>query len=117
LRRRVKDFRITHGDYERLLFEDGEGVFIFLDPPYYSTTKSRLYGKRGQLHISFDHQRFVKNMRRCDHLWLITYDDCEEVRRLFSFAYMYSWELQYGMSARRGRELFVSNYPLFKKHS
>jgi DNA adenine methylase len=108
----IKDFRITHGDYERLLFEEGEDVFIFLDPPYYSTTSSKLYGKRGDLHTSFDHKRFAENMRRCKHLWLITYDDCEEVRNLFSFAYIQSWELQYGMSAKKGREILISNFPL-----
>jgi len=108
----IKDFRITHGDYERLLFEEGEGVFIFLDPPYYSTTNSRLYGKRGDLHTSFDHERLAKNMKKCRHLWLITYDDCKEVRRLFSFAYIYSWELQYGMSVKKGREILISNFSL-----
>jgi DNA adenine methylase len=106
----IQDFKITYGDYERLLFEEGEGVFIFLDPPYYSTTNSRLYGKRGNLHLSFDHQKFAENMRKCKHLWLITYDDCEEVRRLFGFASIYSWELQYGMSAKKGKELLITNY-------
>jgi len=28
----------------------------------------------------------------------------------FSFAYIYSWELQYGMTAKKGRELFITNY-------
>jgi DNA adenine methylase len=112
----IRDFEITHGDYEKLLFEDGEGVFIFLDPPYYSTKKSKLYGKNGDLHLSFDHERFASNMKKCKHLWLITYDDCVEVRELFSFAYIYPWELQYGMNnykrktARKGRELFITSY-------
>jgi len=108
----IQDFKITHGDYERLLFEEGGDVFIFLDPPYYSTTSSKLYGRRGNLHTGFDHQRFAENMKRCKHLWLITYDDCEEVRRLFSFANICSWELQYGMSAKKGREILVSNFSL-----
>ena len=94
------------------MFEEGEGVFIFLDPPYYSTTNSRLYGKRGDLHTSFDHERFAKNMQKCPHLWLITYDDCKEVRRLFSFANIYSWELQYGITAKKGKEILISNFPL-----
>jgi len=47
-------------------------------------------------------------MKKCKHLWLITY--CEEVRRLFSFAYIYSWELQYGMAAKKGREIIITNY-------
>ena len=106
----IQDFKITHGDYEPLLFEEGEDVFIFLDPPYYSSVGSKLYGKRGNLHTSFDHKRFAENMKKCKHLWLITYDDCEEVRRLFSFAYISSWQLQYGMTAKKGRELFITNY-------
>jgi len=112
----IRDFKITHGDYEKLLFEDGEGVFIFLDPPYYSTKKSKLYGKNGNLHLNFDHERFAANMKKCKHSWLITYDDCTEVRELFSFAYMYPCEIQYGMNnykrktARKGRELFITNY-------
>jgi len=107
----IKDFEITHGDYEKLLFEDGDGVFIFLDPPYYSTTKSKLYGKNGELHLNFDHNRFAANMKQCKHLWLITYDDCIEVRELFSFAYIYPFEIQYGMTTKKGKELIITNYP------
>jgi DNA adenine methylase len=89
-----------------------------LDPPYYSTTKSKLYGKNGELHLKFDHERFANNMKKCKHLWLITYDDCTEIRRLFNFAYIYPWELQYGMNnykqknAKKGKELFITNYKL-----
>jgi DNA adenine methylase len=117
----IKDFEITHGDYEKLLLEDGNGVFIFLDPPYYSTTKSKLYGKNGDLHLSFDHERFAANMKKCNHLWLITYDDCPKIRELFSFAYIYPWNFQYGMNnykqktARKGRELFITNYKILAK--
>jgi DNA adenine methylase len=114
----IKDFEITHDDYEKLLFEDGKDIFIFLDPPYYSTTKSRLYGKNGELHLNFDHKRFASNMKKCQHTWLITYDDNTEVRRLFSFAYIYPWEIQYGMNnykqsnAKKGKELLIANYKL-----
>jgi len=112
----LKDVQIFHGDYEELLFQEGENVFIFLDPPYLEPTKSRLYGKRGFLHTSFDHERFAENMRKCNHKWLITYDDNPEIRDLFDFANIYEWELQYGMNnykqekAEKGRELFISNY-------
>jgi DNA adenine methylase len=107
---------ITNSDYENSLFQDGENVFIFLDPPYLSATKSKLYGWRGNLHTAFDHERFAKNMRKCQYKWLITYDDCPEVRALFSFANITEWTLQYGMnnykqdSAAQGRELLIKNY-------
>ena len=107
---------ITQCDYETLLFAEGEQVFIFLDPPYYTATKSRLYGKRGELHTGFDHERFADAMQRCPHRWLITYDDSPMIRSLFSFAEMSAWQLQYGMnnykqtSAAKGNELFIRNY-------
>jgi DNA adenine methylase len=107
---------ITNSDYENLLSPSGNNVFIFLDPPYLSATKSKLYGSRGNLHTTFDHERFALNMRKCKHKWLITYDDCTEVREFFSFANIYDWELQYGMNnykqetAKKGKELFITNY-------
>jgi len=112
----LKNVQISHTDYENLLFQEGENVFIFLDPPYLESTKSRLYGKRGFLHTSFDHERFAKNMKKCSHKWLITYDDSPNIRDLFDFANIYEWELQYGMNnykqakAEKGQELFISNY-------
>ena len=114
--------KITNLDYSELLQDDpnstGNTSFIFLDPPYLSATKSKLYGKRGHYHSSFDHDRFAQLLQRCPHLWLITYDDCAEVRENFQFAQIYEWELQYGMNnykqekANKGSELFISNYSL-----
>ena len=114
----LKNTKITNDDYEEILHAPGDEVFIFLDPPYLSKTKSRLYGKNGELHTSFDHERFAQNMRKCKHKWLITYDNSPEVIKLFSFANIYEWELQYGMnnykqkSAAIGKELFISNYEI-----
>lgn len=107
---------ITNLDYEALVKREGENVFIFLDPPYYSATKSALYGKNGNMHKSFDHAKFAENMKKCTHKWLITYDDSQYIRKLFSFANIMPWELMYGMrnvaegSDQKGKELFISNY-------
>jgi DNA adenine methylase len=107
---------ITNLDYEELVKQEGENVFIFLDPPYYSATKSALYGKNGNMHKSFDHERFAETMRNCTHKWLITYDDSLYIRKLFSFANIMPWDLTYGMrnitedSNQKGKELFISNY-------
>lgn len=106
---------ISNEDYSALLA--GEGAFLFLDPPYYSATASRLYGKKGDLHTGFDHARFAQAMRDCRHRWLITYDDSPYIRELFRFATIIEWRLQYGMNnykqatAASGRELFILNYP------
>jgi DNA adenine methylase len=110
------DVKITNLDYSELLQAQGNNVFIFLDPPYFTATKSKLYGKDGDLHISFQHQRFAELLRECHHQWLITYDDSPEIRKNFPDSHLWEWELQYGMnnykqgSAAKGKELFISNY-------
>jgi DNA adenine methylase len=117
----LHDTRISNHDYQVLIDSPGEEVFLFLDPPYFSATKSLLYGKNGNLHRSFDHERFANSMRNCNHKWLITYDDSTYIRDLFTFAHIYEWKLMYGMnnvgksSTKAGRELFISNYDVEKQ--
>ncbi|MBD2252292.1 DNA adenine methylase [Nostoc parmelioides] len=117
----TEDIKITNLDYSQLLDSEENDIFIFLDPPYYSATKSRLYGKDGNLHTSFEHQRFATLLQQCPHRWLITYDNSPEIRANFSSAHIYEWELQYGMNnykqsgAAKGKELFISNYEI--KHN
>ncbi len=112
----INGTQITNLDFQKVIEADGENVFIFLDPPYHSATKSALYGKNGNLHKGFDHVRFAETMKKCKHNWLITYDDSEYIRDLFSFANIIPWNLTYGMrnvtdtSDQIGKELFISNY-------
>lgn len=118
LGRVLEGVKITHLDYRKLLENGDKRVFTYLDPPYFKATKSRLYGRNGVLHINFNHDEFAHEMRKCKHSWLITYDDSPEIRKNFSFAKIYEWELQYGMNnykqgkAERGNELFIANYDL-----
>ena len=113
--------KISNLDYEEVISIDGEDVFLFLDPPYYSATKSALYGKNGTLHKIFDHERFANVMKHTKHKWLATYDDSDYIRNLFSFANIKTWDLTYGMrnvnkgSNQLGKELFISNYSLEEK--
>ncbi len=111
---------ITNYDYQEVVEKKGQNVFIFLDPPYYSATKSALYGKNGNMHTAFDHERFADVLKKTNHKWLITYDNCEYIKDLFSFANIEEWNLTYGMrnvnkgGSQVGKELFISNYDLFK---
>jgi DNA adenine methylase len=112
----LPNVEITNLDYAEVIRQAGSNVFIFLDPPYFSAAHSKLYGVKGDLHTSFDHERFADEMRKCRHRWLITYDDSDTIRSLFQFAEIVEWNLQYGMNnykratAAKGRELFIKNY-------
>jgi DNA adenine methylase len=118
----LEGIKITYLDYREVLSNGGKEVFTFLDPPYFKATKSKLYGKNGILHTGFNHDEFASEMKKCNHSWLTTYDDCPEIRKNFEFANTYGWELQYGMNnykqgkAEKGKELFISNYTLPKKY-
>lgn len=114
----LEGVKITNLDYSQLLEGEEKDVFIFLDPPYFTATQSKLYGKKGILHTCFNHQMFAELMKQCPHQWLITYDDSPTIRENFAMVNMYEWEMQYGMNnykqsiAAKGKELFITNYGL-----
>ncbi|MDJ0509837.1 MAG: DNA adenine methylase [Crocosphaera sp.] len=107
---------ITNLDYREVVNQEGENTFIFLDPPYLTATKSKLYGKDGNLHTSFNHQDFANTIKQCEHQWLITYDDSQEIKKYFQDFKIIPWQLQYGMNnykqgkAKKGQEIFIINY-------
>jgi DNA adenine methylase len=116
---------ITNWDYSVVLSKKGKNVFIFLDPPYMSSAKAKLYGENGKYHTNFNHKNFYENVRKCKkHKWLITYDKCAGIKEIYKASKKLGWKkkkwtLQYGMNvglkeARIGKELFIRNYTLRK---
>lgn len=114
---------LTCEDYSKLLKKGGDGVFVFLDPPYYSATDSALYGKNGELHKGFDHERFRKCVGECQHKFLITYDDCPYIRELYKDFNIRPFEFAYGMrnvvenADMTGKELIITNYDILEPKS
>lgn len=112
----LQDTKITNYDYSYLLQAEGDDVFIFMDPPYYSAAKSALYGNNGDLHKWFDHERFAEDVKKCKHKWMITYDDSPYVRELFKDYKIIPFDLMYGMrnvsknSEMIGKEILIKNY-------
>ena len=57
-------------------------------------------------------------MKKCDHQWLMTYDDSQEIRNYFQDFNIIPWQLQYGMNnykqgkAEKGQEIFIRNYDI-----
>ncbi|WP_321417205.1 DNA adenine methylase [uncultured Methanomethylovorans sp.] len=121
----IQNVEITNKGYEKLINTNEDDVFIFLDPPYLNARNSKLYGNNGHLHTAFDHKTFAKRMKKCECRWLITCDDTPEIREMFDFAQIESWELQYGVNnmkkpdtsckSKIGKELFIFNYNIKDK--
>lgn len=113
-----KGVRITNFDYEKVVKKDGKNVFIYLDPPYAIENES-LYGKNGDMHRNFDHERFAEVLKNCKHKWMITYNDCEYIRNIFSWATIIPFEASYGMKnvrkdkeniVQKGNEIIIKNF-------
>lgn len=97
---------------------------VFIDPPYYSAKQDQLYTK----HFSKQDHLDLADCLRCnfDRLNIfLTYDNCDEVRELYSFMpYMYDKEWKYFANRNDyqkknndnngnryvGKELFILNY-------
>lgn len=116
--RLLLDVKVTNLDYSDMLGGNDDDVFVFMDPPYYTATKSALYGKGGELHKGFNHERFAETVKKCYHKWMITYDDCDFVREHFSGYNIIPFSLMYGMRNTgkdpdmRGREVIITNYDM-----
>ena len=59
---------------------------MYLDPPYYLADQKRAYTKSFE---EKDHIRLAKSLKKTDFLFCLSYDDWEEVRRLYEWVFMY----------------------------
>jgi len=114
----IKHWKITNLDYTEVLEDCNQDDFVFADPPY--DIKSGLYGKKGQHHLSFDHEKFFKDCFNCAGNVMITYNSSEELRNLYEDWNQLEWDLTYTMHSgtmyrkdeKNRKELLITNYDL-----
>lgn len=80
----LEDFTFTNLDFEEFInkYYIGDDILLFLDPPYYLEKKSKLYGKNGDLHDNFDHERLYKCLIKKKN-WILTYNSCDYIKDLY----------------------------------
>ena len=96
--------RVTDYDAVALLVEldDSIETFVYLDPPYYHNAE-RLYD---QWYQPEDHQTVCHAVKRLSHPWVVSYDDCTEVRKLYEGVRMRKLRLRYSAArSYRGAEV------------
>ncbi len=101
-----------HADFTKSLAWASPSNFIFADPPYaLDGPKNNLYGTAGSHHADFDHEGFAALMmahRAAGGEFLITYNDCELVRRLYEGCRFVNVEWRYYMNkTRESNEVLV----------
>ena len=111
----IKDWKITNLSYEELLTDDKQ-CFTYLDPPY--DIKDNLYGRKGDMHKRFDHDKFALDCDRFIGPQLISYNASQLVKDRFQGWEAGEFDLTYTMRSvgsymseqKERKELLLLNY-------
>ena len=111
----IQNWKITNASYQKLLTDD-RSVFTYLDPPY--EIGSNLYGRKGNMHKSFDHDGFASLCDRFIGPQLISYNSSQLIRERFEgwtvaeFAHTYTMRSvgSYNTDQASRKELVLFNY-------
>lgn len=105
---------LTSLDFSEVLTAPARGnrILMYLDPPYYLADQKRAYTKPFN---NQDHFRLEELLRKLGHAFLLSYDDCPQIRELYSWAHIYeqTWFYNTANSSgprKIGKELFITNY-------
>ncbi|WP_455473913.1 DNA adenine methylase [Bartonella sp. B30(2025)] len=100
----IENFTVEHVDFKESIPKHSTD-FLYCDPPYLINQK--LYGERGDKHNSFDHQALAKLLKNRQG-WVLSYNDCAEVRELYKGHKILSPEWTYGMgNNKKSNELLI----------
>jgi DNA adenine methylase len=104
---------VTLDDFKEVVLKPDHpnDTLIYLDPPYYNKG-NELYQCGFTIN---DHYRFATSLKECKVPWLLSYDDCEEIRRLYdSWAIIKPVTVNYTINTKNGSrnksELLISPF-------
>ncbi len=112
--RRLQKVIIENKDFEKLISaQDSEMSFFYCDPPYFSTES--YYNNVG--FTGADHERLRDSLKKISGRFLVSYNDCLEIRELYKGYEMYSYERLNNIRQRFDGgsmfgELLIANYDL-----
>jgi DNA adenine methylase len=85
----------TNLDFADLIADTRCPALLYLDPPYY-VKGNDLYQHGFTIE---DHRRLANALRNTEHAWVLSYDDCHEVRQLYNWANVESLQVNYSITA------------------
>ena len=116
----ISHWHINSYSYEYCFRTDvHDGLFMYMDPPY--DIKDNLYGKKGAMHKSFDHDKFAADCdAHNDTKMLISYNSDQLVKDRFKNWKASEFQLTYTMRSvgeymrdqQERKELLLFNYEL-----
>jgi len=115
----IKNWHISNYSYDYLMRESlDKKTFMYLDPPY--DIKDNLYGKKGNMHKGFDHDRFATDCDSCPLDSLVSYNSDQLVKDRFKSWNAAEFDLTYTMRSvgeymreqKERKELLLFNYEM-----
>lgn len=116
--KKLKNTDIKCEDFEKIIKEKSKhDVFMFIDPPYAESRQQAAYSKTFDTN---DHLRLEKALKQTEFKFLLTYDNCEFIQDLYSWAYKVPLSWTYSVANAKvhhnpreaGNELFISNFEI-----
>ena len=113
---RMDNAVIEHQDFETLILHyDRPDSFFYCDPPYY--TSEYVYDC---IFAWEDHVRLHKVLEQVKGQWLVSYNDCAEIRKLYEGYPLFDFTRIHTMAQRyeAGKtfpELLIGNYDLYER--
>ena len=106
---KVNNFKVKKADFRESILLN-EDAFLYLDPPYLNG--QNLYGHKGDTHKGFNHETLSEILHTRDR-WIMSYNDCETVRRFYSDYKIFPLTWTYGMNKTKiSNEILVLSHDL-----
>ena len=113
----ISHWHINQYSYEYLMRENvHDGIFMYLDPPY--DIKDNLYGKKGEMHKHFDHDKFAEDCDKSKINMMVSYNSDQLIKERFKNWDATEFDLTYTMRSvgeymrdqKQRKELLLMNY-------
>ena len=115
---KLEGVKLTNYDFDEVInVPSVNQVLMFVDPPYFKPPKKKHY-RHGM--SKSDHIRLANCLKGSNHKFLLTYDDCKDIRELYNWATIKEISYFYrvgdsktsGSRRKLGFELVISNFDL-----
>ena len=116
LQDRMANIVVENQDFETLIKHyDRPDAFFYLDPPYFSTEDMYEVGFGWD-----DHVRLRDTLKNIKGKFLLSYNDCDEIRELYNGFSMFDFSRTHSMAQRyeagkKFKELLIGNYDLYER--
>lgn len=97
----IKNNCCTNLDFSEVIDDHEHDAIIYLDPPYFDKGNDLYQHGLNEK----DHQRLAECLRNTNHQWVLSYDDCPEIRELYDWANIEEIDgVNYSITATKDKE-------------